>query len=76
MTVTADAKKRVVLPPAKPGERFDVQISSNGKLVLTPLIPDERPNQVKLVRKHGYLVAVGSRPITQAQVRAAMDEFP
>jgi len=76
MTVTADAKKRVVLPPAKPGERFDVQISSNGKLVLTPLIPDERPNQVKLVRKHGYLVAVSSRPITQEQVRAAMDEFP
>ena len=55
---------------------FDVQISSNGKLVLTPLIPDERPNQAKLVRKHGYLVAVGSRPITQEQVRAAMDEFP
>ena len=76
MTVTADAKKRVVLPPARPGERFDVQISSNGKLVLTPLIPDERPNQVKLVRKHGYLVAVSSRPITQEQVRAAMDEFP
>ena len=76
MTVTADAKKRVVLPPAKPGDRFDVQISGNGKLVLTPLIPDERPNQAKLVRKHGYLVAVGSRPITQAQVRAAMDEFP
>ena len=76
MTVTADAKKRVVLPPAKPGERFDVQISSNGKLILTPLIPDERPNQVKLVRKHGYLVAVSSRPITQEQVRAAMDEFP
>ena len=76
MTVTADAKRRVVLPPAKPGDRFDVQISTNGKLVLTPLIPDERFNKVKLVKKHGYTVAVTSRPITQAQTRAYLDEFP
>jgi hypothetical protein len=77
MTVIADAKKRVVLPPVKPGDRFDVQFSSNGKVVLTPLIPDERPNKVRLVRgKEGYLVAVSERPITQEMVRAAMDEFP
>ena len=76
MTVIADAKRRVVLPPVKPGDRFDVQLSANGKLVLTPLIPDERPSRVKLVRKHGYLVAVSSRPITQAQTRAYLDEFP
>jgi hypothetical protein len=76
MTVIADAKRRVVLPPVKPGDRFDVQVSANGKLVLTPLIPDERPNLVKLVRKHGYLVAVSRRPITQAQTRAYLDEFP
>jgi hypothetical protein len=76
MTVTADAKRRVVLPPAKPGDRFDVQLSTNGKLVLTPLIPDERFNKVKLVKKHGYTVAVTSRPITQAQTRAYLDEFP
>ena len=76
MTVIADAKRRVVLPPVKPGDRFDVELSANGKLVLTPLIPDERPSQVKLVRRHGYLVAVSSRPITQAQTRAYLDEFP
>src|SRR5208283_3999587 len=76
MTVVADAKKRVVLPPVKPGDRFDVQLSVDGKLVLTPLVPIERPNRVKLVRKHGYLVAVTSRPITQAQTRAYLDEFP
>ena len=76
MTVVADAKKRVVLPPVKPGDRFDVRLTGGGKLILTPLIPDERPNRIKLVRKNGYLVAVGSRPITQEQVRAAMDEFP
>ena len=76
MTVTADAKRRVVLPPAKPGDRFEVQLCTDGKLVLTPLIPDERVNKVKLVKKHGYTVAVTSRPITQAQTRAYLDEFP
>ena len=38
MTVIADAKRGVVLPPVKPGDRFEVQLSANGKLVLTPLI--------------------------------------
>ena len=40
------------------------------------VVPDERPSQVRLVRKHGYLVAVSSRPITQAQTRAYLDKFP
>jgi hypothetical protein len=77
MTVTADAKKRVVLPPVKPGDRFDVQFSGDGKLVLTPLIPAERPNKVRLVRsKQGYLIAVTVRPISQEQTRRYLDEFP
>ena len=76
MTVTADAKKRVVLPPVNPGDRFDVELTGDGKVVLTPLIRDERPVRAKLVRKHGYCLAVGPRPISQDQVRAAMDEFP
>jgi len=43
---------------------------------LTPLIPDEKLSQVKEVRKHGHIVAVSSRPITQAQTRAYLDDFP
>jgi hypothetical protein len=31
---------------------------------------------VKLMRRHGYLVAVGPRRITWEQTRKAMDEFP
>ena len=31
---------------------------------------------VKLMRRHGYLVAVGSRRITWAETRQTMDEFP
>jgi hypothetical protein len=31
---------------------------------------------VKLVSRHGYLVAVGPRPITWEETRRALDEFP
>jgi hypothetical protein len=78
MTVVADNKKRVTLRLAKPGDRFDVQITPGGKFVLTKLEPAKpRPNKARLIRtKQGYLVAVSERPITQEMVRAALDEFP
>ncbi len=53
MTVTADSRKRVVLPPIKPGDRFDVEFSASGKLVLTPLIRQPEPRKIlgKLTRQ-------------------------
>lgn len=74
MTVITDSKKRITLP-AKPGERFDVQVFGEDKYVLTRLVPAATA-AVRLVKKHGYTVAVGGRPITNAQVRQALDEFP
>jgi phage FluMu protein gp41 len=76
MTTIADNKKRVTLRTAKPGDRFDVQVSGDGKIVLTPLLPVDKPNRIRLVRKHGYTVAVGEGPVTQEQVRKLLDEFP
>lgn len=76
MTVTTDEKKRVVIPSARPGDRFDVQVTAEGKVVLTRLELADKPDNVRLVRKHGYTVARGTRPITELQVRKAMDEFP
>lgn len=76
MTVVADSKHRVTLRFAKPGDRFDVQLSGDGKLVLTRLVPDDRPNQVRLVRRHGYTVGVSKRPISQETARKLLDEFP
>jgi len=76
MTVIADAKRRVTLRVAKPGDRFDVRVSTDGKLVLTRLVMADKPDRVRLVKKHGYTVAVGTRPITQEQVRKLLDEFP
>jgi len=45
MTVKTDEKRRVVLPSAKPGDVFNVELSG-GKILLTKLVPV----QSKLVR--------------------------
>jgi len=45
MTVKTDEKRRVVLPSAKPGDVFNVELSG-GKILLTKLVPA----QSKLVR--------------------------
>jgi hypothetical protein len=76
MTVTTDEKKRVVIPSARPGDRFDVQMTPDGKVVLTRLELADKPDTVRLVKKHGYTVARGTKRITQDQVRRALDEFP
>lgn len=76
MTVTADRKKRVVIPSARPGDRFDVKVTVEGKVVLTRLELADKPDAVRLVKKHGYTVARGTRRITALRVRKAMHEFP
>jgi hypothetical protein len=76
MTVTADNKRRIPLRMAQPGDRFDVQVSEGGKVVLTKLVPETRANKVRLVRKHGYTVGVTERPIDLEALRKALDEFP
>jgi hypothetical protein len=76
MTVTTDEKKRVVIPSARPGDRFDVQVTPEGKVVLTRLALQDKPDNVRLVKKHGYTLARGTRRITHEQVRRALDEFP
>jgi hypothetical protein len=43
MTVIVDSKKRVVLPPVKPGERFEVADLDHGRILLTRLAPVEVP---------------------------------
>ena len=75
MTVTTDAKKCVVLPGAKPGDSFDVKVIGE-EFRLTRLKMPLMRDTVRLVKRHGYTLAAGTRPITQEQVRSAMDEFP
>lgn len=53
-----------------------MQVTGDGKVVLTRLEMADKPDNVRLVKKNGYTVARGTRRITQEQVRAALDEFP
>ncbi len=76
MTVIADSRRRVILKPAKPGDRFDVQVTADGKVVLTPLVPVQKEVPVvKPVRtKEGWLMfPPGKRPSREA-IRSAIRE--
>ena len=77
MIVTADAKKRVVLPVASPGDSFDVEVSSEGTLVLRRLDTSRsRPAKVRF-KKHGrFTVGILGRPIDEATLKEALAEFP
>ena len=78
MTVVADNKKRVTLRLAKPGDRFDVQISPGGKFILTKLEPvRETPPAKERIEKRGqYHVGVLDRPINEEALKEALADFP
>ena len=60
MTAVADNKKRVTIRTARPGDRFDVQVSGDGKIVLTKLVKQSKEAQlVKPVPYKGLLVIEG-----------------
>ena len=76
MTVIADNKKRVVLTNAKPGDRFDVQVSANGYVLqkLEPLQP--RPAKVRFEKRGRYTVAIADQAINEQGLQEALGEFP
>lgn len=71
-TVVADNKKRVTLRLAKPGDRFDVQLSEDGRFVLTKLEPIAK--KVPLVQpvrtEDGFLMV--PRKLDRKSVAAAI----
>ena len=77
MTVTADSKKRVVIPLASPGDRFDVKSSGSGEIVLRLLEPvQERPARVRMEKRGKFTVGVLDRQINERALREALDDFP
>ena len=78
MTVTADSKKRVTLRLAKPGDRFDIQISANGQYILTKLEPvrSSKAAKVRIEKRGSYHVGVLDHPINEAALKEALAEFP
>jgi len=69
MTVKADEKKRVVIPSAKPGDVFNVELSG-GKILLTKLVPSEsklvRARRVKGIVMGSEDVEINSKEIVDA----------
>lgn len=57
---TADAKRRVVLPAAKPGDVFDVQTQGEGRLLLVRL---ERPKPGRRMSRESCLEAIAAAPL-------------
>ena len=59
-TATADAKRRVVLPAAKPGDVFDIQTQGEGRVLLVRL---ERPKPGPRMSKSRSLDAIAAAPL-------------
>ena len=57
---TVDAKRRVVLPAAKPGDVFDIQSQGEGRLLLVRL---ERPKPDSGISMAGCLEAIAAAPL-------------
>jgi hypothetical protein len=71
MTVVVDSKKRVVLPPVKPGDRFEVSDLNHGRIVLTRLAPVEPP-LVRAVKVKGRWMGSPSVKINRKAIVAAI----
>jgi hypothetical protein len=76
MTVTADDRKRVVLPAAKPGDRFDLEVSGEG-FVLRRLEPvASKPAKVRIEKRGGFTVGVTDQAINEHALKEALADFP
>jgi hypothetical protein len=75
---TVDERKRIRLPSAKPGQVFAIESSSDGKVIrLTQVEPVQSgPARVRFAKKDGFTVLVSDRPIDEAALKAALEEFP
>jgi hypothetical protein len=59
-TSTADSKRRIVLPEAKPGDVFEVQTLEEGRVLLVRL---ERPAPAAPMSRSRSLAAMAAAPL-------------
>jgi len=74
MTVITDNEKRVVLPQAQPGERFDLHVCANGFVLrkLESVFPGTA--NVRFVKRDGFTVAMADQAIDEEAL--ALANFP
>ena len=63
MTTTADSKKRIVLPVAKPGDVFDIQRHGDGRFVLLRLARPEPEARMTRAQCRRAIDAAPLRPM-------------
>lgn len=74
--VTADSQNRVKLHGAGHGQRFKLSVEGD-RYILQKLAEADMPSEAILVRDEaGWLVVRGGRPITNEDVRLAMEDWP
>ena len=77
ITTKADARKRVVIPQAKPGQVYAVQGEPDGIITLSPVKPIEPvSSKYKLVKKDGYTVIETDRQVSLETIKELLSEFP
>ena len=59
-TSTADAKRRVVVPAARPGDVFDIQSQGEGRLLLVRIEPSKPGPGMSMAR---FLEAIAAAPL-------------
>jgi hypothetical protein len=72
MTTTADSKRRVVLPSARPGDVFDVQTQGEGHFTLVRLA---RPEPKPRLTRTECLRAIAAAPLSPTMDWAALREL-
>jgi hypothetical protein len=76
MTVIADDSKRIVLPDAKPGERFDIESRDDGFILRRVESVESKPAKVTVQKKNGFSIWETDQPISEEAIRKALAEFP
>ena len=72
MTTTADSKKRIALPAAKPGDVFDVQRRGEGQFLIVRLA---RPEPAARLTRAQCLRAVAAAPLRPTMDWEALREI-
>jgi hypothetical protein len=72
MTTTADSKKRIVLPTAKPGDVFDIQHRGDGRFMLLRLA---RPEPEPRLTRAQCLRAIDTAPLRPMMDWVALREL-
>jgi hypothetical protein len=76
-TLTVDAHKRIRIRDANPGEVFACTDNGDGSITLRKVEPvHARPAKVRIEKRGGFSVGVLDRPISEAALKEALDEFP